>query len=254
MNRCLSVLLERVFRGPRLWSNSELRKTAPLFSGSVVNVSGWRDLDKSVPNYREYLFGDCNEGVPYRSYFTNAKSYTVTNHPKDAKIGDAENLLDLEDTLPEAYRGRFDVAFSHTVLEHVFHVFKAFENLCAMSRDVVILIVPFAQLVHDYRSGYKDYWRFTPFALDELFSRHGFTVLYRASNRSFQSSIYFFYVASRKPEKWRPLFHAKDLEHDLTHLNLGQNMFPLAAVHLRIEEALRRIFSRMKKGMVDGSR
>ena len=248
MKRVREHIFEGIFRKPRLWSNRELRRIAPLFTGAVVNVSGWNDSDKSVSSCREYFCGDYNEGIPYVSYFTNATSYTVTNYPKDKKIQNTEgHLLDLENALPESYRNKFDVVFCHTVLEHIFDIFKAFENLCLMSKDVIILIVPFAQEVHDYRKGYKDYWRFTPFGLDALFKRNGFSVLYRSSNNSFQSSIYYFYVASRKPGKWERHFRQKRLESDLKMLNVGNHMFPIASIHLRLEEELRRIASRIKK-------
>lgn len=248
MKRVREQIFEGIFRKPRLWSNRELLRIAPLFTGAVVNVSGWNDSDKSVSSCREYFWGDYNEGIPYESYFTNATSYTVTNYWKDKKNRDVKgDFLDLEQSLPAHYRNRFDAVLCHTVLEHVFDVFKAVENLCLMSKDILILIVPFAQTVHDYRNGYKDYWRFTPFALDELLKRNGLTVLYRSSNKTLQSSIYYFYVSSRNPERWKQHFRRTGLERDLRKLNLGNHMFPIASIHLRFEEELRRIASRIKK-------
>lgn len=46
-----TMLCEGVFRRPRLWSNSELKKIAHLFEGWVVNVSAWKDLDKSATTH-----------------------------------------------------------------------------------------------------------------------------------------------------------------------------------------------------------
>lgn len=243
---------EGIFRGPRLWSNKELKKIAHLFQGSVVNVSAWRDLDKSIKSYGEYIRGDCNAGVPYRSYFVNAEKYSITNYPKDAGKGGPEAKtaadgpyesmidLDLEEELPRDLVGKFDVVLSHTVLEHVFNVNKAFANLCSMSQDIVILVVPFVQMVHDFNGNYRDYWRFTPFALDRLFEANGYTVLYRAGSDLCQTSLYYFYVASRKPDNWSEHFHPEPLESQLENLNTGGRVFPLARLHLRFEMLLRR--------------
>jgi len=50
INHLISPLLptriDNKFQVPRIWSNAELRKFAHLFSGSIVNVSGWIDKDK----------------------------------------------------------------------------------------------------------------------------------------------------------------------------------------------------------------
>lgn len=243
---------EGIFRGPRLWSNQELKKIAHLFRGWVVNVSAWRDLDKSIGSYGEYILGDCNAGVPYRSYFLNAEKYSITNYPSDTgresldaqaiADGSYESVigLDLDEALPDDLVGKFDVVFSHTVLEHVFNVNQAFANLCDMSKDIVILVVPFVQVVHDFKGNYRDYWRFTPFVLDRLFETNGYTVLYRAGSDLYQSSIYYFYVASRQPECWSDHFHAEPLESQLDGLNIGARVFPFARLHLFLETAMRK--------------
>ena len=44
------------FRTPRIWSNSELAKFSGLFTGDVVNVSGWNDFDKQSNRYKDYVF------------------------------------------------------------------------------------------------------------------------------------------------------------------------------------------------------
>lgn len=251
------MLYEGVFRRPRLWSNRELRKIAHLFQGWVVNVSAWKDLDKSVSSYRDYILGDYDGGIPYRSYFINADKYTITNYPEDKKRGsldlrrtdwiyDSEIALDLEENLPDELVGKFDVVFCHTTLEHVFNLFKACENLCLMSKDIVIIVVPFIQIVHDYGGDYRDYWRFTPFGLDRLFEENGFTVLYRSSSNLFQSSIYYFYVASREPEKWEEHFQPIPLEDQLKQLNTAGNVFPFANIHLKFEVALRKLAQFLK--------
>ena len=252
MAKFKNVLYEGIFRRPRLWSNNELSRIAHLFDGWVVNVSAWKDMDKSVSSYRDYILGDYDDGIPYRSYFINADKYSITNYPRDKERGfldsqktncvyDSEIALDLEEDLPIELVKKFDVVFCHTVLEHVFNVFKVFENLCLMSKDTVIIVVPFVQKVHDYGGGYRDYWRFTPFALDRLFEENGFTVLYRSSCNLVQSSIYYFYVASRDPQQWEEHFRPVPLEKELKQINTGDNVLPLGNVHLKFERALRRV-------------
>ena len=181
--------MDRIFRLPRVWSNQELKKFASSFSGDVVNVSAWNDGDK--------------EGACYRDYFTNAGSYTITNYRAEARgLQGFENelFLDLTKDLPEALINRFDVVFNHTVLEHIFEVEKAFENLCLLSRDVVILVVPFLQKMH---ADYGDYWRFTPEAVKKLFERNGSSVQYLSFNSHLNASVYIFCIGTKNPEKWR---------------------------------------------------
>jgi len=246
------MLYEGIFRRPRLWSNNELKKIAYLFEGWVVNVSGWRDLDKTVGSYREYILGDYDSGVPYRSYFINATKYSITNYPQDTSRGfvnsqkansvyDSEIALNLEEELPNELIRKFDVVFCHTTLEHIFNIFKAFENLCLMSKDIVIVVVPFVQIVHDYQGDYKDYWRFTPFILDRLFEEKNFTILYRSSSNLFHSSIYYFYVASREPQKWEKYFQPIRLKEQLKQLNIGDSIFPFADIHSKFEAMLRKL-------------
>lgn len=90
--------------------------------------------------------------------------------------------------------------FNHTTLEHVFEVRKAFANLCAMSRDVVIVVVPFSQVQHESES-YGDFWRFTPTCLRQLFEENGMTVIYEAESPYRHASIYLVFVAARHPER-----------------------------------------------------
>lgn len=240
----MKLIYEGVFRRPRLWSNEELKQVAHLFSGSVVNVSGWRDLDKNV-GYRQYILGDYDGGTEYESYFENADEYYITNYPEDDDRGSSKKTneiqLDLEKKLPEDLIQRFDVVYNHTTLEHVLDVFQAFENLCAMSSDVVIITVPFIQRVHDYQGSYEDYWRLTPFAIDRLFEENGFTVLYRSSNSSISSSIYYFYIATRNPNKWEDEFEIVPIEKQINELNTGRSIPIIASIHLRLERLLRKV-------------
>ncbi len=177
---------------PRRWSNAELRRFAPLLGGDVVNVSGWQDADR--------------QGGRYRDYFTKGCFYAITNYPgarglADGAVGSIP--LDLEATLPDSMRAAFDVVFCHTVMEHVFDGRAAFMNLAGMSRDVLILIVPFMQGEHYDSGSYGDYWRFTPMVLGELFSNAQMSLIYLSSNDNPWWPIYLFAVGSRRPERWR---------------------------------------------------
>ncbi|MFK7971029.1 MAG: hypothetical protein AB8F95_11710 [Bacteroidia bacterium] len=182
-------MVDRKFRAARVWSNRELEKVASLFKGDIANISGWTDTDK--------------EGSTYKDYFNQASSYSISNYKSDARgfQGDQENefFLDLEQTLDPAMEEKFDVVFNHTVLEHVFEVGTAFENLCKLSKDVVIVVVPFLQEQH---ADYGDYWRFTPLVLDKLFEKNGLKTLYLNFNDESKASIYMFAIGSKNPDQW----------------------------------------------------
>jgi hypothetical protein len=161
---------------------------AHLFPGHVVNVSGWQDKDK--------------EGRLYKDYFKQATDYTVTNYsPSHSNHHANEIALDLEKNLPRNLHGKFDVVLSHTNLEHIFNVFKAFENHCLMTKDIVIVIVPFIQQQHE-TDEYKDYWRFTPSCLRALFEMNGLSTIYEAYNDEPHQVTYLLFVGSKLPEKW----------------------------------------------------
>jgi len=185
----------RVFKVPREWSNRELRRFGGLFTGEVVNVSGWKDEDK--------------EGGAYRDYFPNAASYTVTNFERgygyQGRPG--EILLDLTVPLRDDPKRRFDVVFNHTTLEHIYNTDLAFDNLCEMSRDVVIIVVPFLQPVHEGEDGaYSDFWRFSPAAVRKMFEEKGLTPLHVSYNDDWLSSVYVFGIATRDPARWASRF------------------------------------------------
>jgi hypothetical protein len=176
---------------PRRWSNTEMRRWGPLFQGEVINVSGWDDRDK--------------EGGYYSDYFPNKSSYVISNiGGARAATGAANEIyLDLTADLPQKLYKRFDVVFNHTTLEHIFDVLKAVANLCALSRDIVIIVVPFRQPVHFESGSFVDYWRFTPFALEKLFKINGFEVIYCSYNKNPLFNIYLFCIGSCNAEKWR---------------------------------------------------
>lgn len=188
----MSLFVDRVHRLPRIWSNRELEKYAHLFHGDVVNVSGWRDVDK--------------EGKKYKDYFFNANSYSITNYKEEARgiqgLKD-EIFLDLEKELEKDLLGKFDLVFNHTTLEHIYDAKKAFENLCILSNDVVIIVLPFLQ---QYHASYGDYWRFTPLAIKKMFEENGYKLLYQSFNNHKDSSVYTFTIASKNINKWEKFF------------------------------------------------
>lgn len=181
----------RQFRLPRCWSNQELRRLAALFHGDIVNVSAGDDVDK--------------QGATYAEYFVNKHDYYITNYAPGAfrgyKSRSNEIYLDLRAPLPPNLLHRFDVAFNHTTLEHVFEIHAAFATLCALSRDIVIVVVPFAQVQHE-NNAYEDFWRLTPTCLRRLFQDNGFTTVYESESPQVDASIYLLFVASRHPDKW----------------------------------------------------
>jgi hypothetical protein len=182
----------RVSRLARQWSNAELRKFAGWFTGDIANVSGWRDEDK--------------QGARYADYFAGKTSYTITNYKREARgfQGSAgEIFLDLEAPLPPELTGRFDAVFNHTVLEHVYKFQTAFANLCALSRDAVIIVVPWLQ---PYHGDYGDYWRFSPLAVKRMYEDNGLTPLYISFNEEAFTSVYVFALGVKHPERWRDRF------------------------------------------------
>jgi hypothetical protein len=184
-------------RRPRRFSNLVLRKYLAHMSGDIVNVSGWRDSDK--------------EGGRYRDYYAASGRYVVSRvvgeGGMDAEIPtDCEAVyLDLNQPLNDELLRKFDVVFCHTVLEHVFDAATALRNLALLSRDVVVVVVPFSQSVH-YTDSYLDYHRFAPYALREFFEREGFSVLLSDHNAQPFFPVYIIFIASRMPDKHRAYF------------------------------------------------
>jgi hypothetical protein len=196
--RKLSFRHKGFARIPRVWSNAELRRIGPLLSGSVLNCSGWCDEDKG--------------GGFYRDYFPDATDYHVSMPELRAYRGDRPGverrpdvLIDLEAGIADrGLDGRYDVVFSHTVLEHVFDFFAAFRVLCQLSRDAVVVVVPWCQRVHestDANDTYFDFWRFSPRAIQRLFDQNGLAMIYLNGNEHRHSSTYYLSVGSRCPER-----------------------------------------------------
>jgi hypothetical protein len=208
-----------LFRRPRYWTNLQLRRIAPHFTGDVVNVSGWADEDKF--------------GSTYREYFINARSYVVSNWRGGPQRGIRRFLpdsipLDLDFPLREELHLAFDCALVHTVLEHVWNIFQAVENLCNLCRDSVIVIVPFVQAFHGFQAGpsptdgFSDYWRFTPFAVEKLFCDWGLKAVYRQGVDIPGTSLYYLFVFSRFPETYFRIFGPPN---ELGSLPLGADIY-----------------------------
>lgn len=185
------MLNDKKYRLPRIWSNKELKKFSNIFKGHIINVSGWKDEDK--------------EGNKYKDYFKNASKYTITNYKKEARgfQGKAgEIFLNLEKELPKRLINKFDVVFNHTTLEHIYNVKKAFKNLCKMSKDIVILVVPFLQ---EFHGNYGDYWRFSHQAVERMFKENEMNIIYMNYNNRKSESVYIFAIASKNASKWKEI-------------------------------------------------
>jgi hypothetical protein len=198
--------VDRKFRLARKWSNVELKKVSELFNGKVINVSAGENIDK--------------EGATYDTYFKNAQEFWQSNHNPGSFRGftgkEKELLINLEETLPTELKSSFDVVFNHTTLEHIFDIFTAFKNLCLLSNDIVIIVVPFVQEQHE-NSSFQDFWRFTPTCLRKLFRNNGLETIYESANTDFNAATYLFFVGSKHPERWvqkmpafKPVMNAGD--------------------------------------------
>lgn len=181
----------------RKWSNRELKKISFFLFGDFIHVSGADDKDE--------------EGDFYRNYFPNLSSYTLTNYSQRTNSGE-DFFLDLEAELPQRMKGKYDVVYNHTTLEHIFDIQKAFKNLCFLSKDIVVVVVPFIQCQHE-TAAFSDYWRFTPSCLRRLFAENRMTVVYESFSNIVNDANYIFFVASKFPHRWKgTLPHYRKLE------------------------------------------
>lgn len=189
----------RLDQEPRRWSNRQLKSLAPRFRGDILNVSGWRDEDK--------------EGGFYRDYFSAATSYKVTNYygtdgPDDGMQDSV--FLDLEAELPETFDQCCDLAWTHTVLEHLQDVETAFINLGKLSRDLLLVVVPWMQDEHYSPGLYGDYWRFTPMGMQRLMRLAGCELICLQANDQPWYPVYLLAIGSKDPSRWGDTFPAID--------------------------------------------
>ena len=128
------------------------------------SLVGPRILETGARRYAEHSTLDL------RAAFPRAESYVGM----DLEDGDGVDVVcDLRWEFPQvlsAVKGAsFDTVFCISVLEHVDDVFKAAKNISRLMKPegLLFLSVPFVFRHHGYPS---DYWRFTPEALEFLFS------------------------------------------------------------------------------------
>ena len=178
---------------PRYWSNDELRLAASHFphGARVINVSGWHDQDK--------------EGGVYRGYFSKPTIYHISNYDGDHARGTntpTDIKVNLSQPLPREYEAAYDIAFSHTVLEHLENPHFGFEQIARLTRDMIITVVPFKQKLHFENGMFGDYFRFTPFTMRRWHEQNGFTILYESYTPRPSLDVYLFYVGTKNPTKY----------------------------------------------------
>ncbi len=199
----------------RFYSNQILRQYCQAFTGDIINVSGWQDSDKQGNFYRNY----------YKSYskYTISNIYGVNGMPENISSEIDSIFLDLNNPIPKTLKSRYDVVFTHTVLEHIYDTQQALENLAALSKDVVITVMPFSQSVH-YTNSYSDFVRLTPYYLKKFFEEKGFTVLLSTANENPYYTVYIIFIVSKFPERYKDFFIKAPLRYDiqLTPLRWGK--------------------------------
>lgn len=187
-------ILNKDFIQPRTFTNAMLKHYAPVFTGDIINVSGWKDEDQN--------------GAYYKDYFSNATSYSLSNAGESCKgMGsrDDEFKIDLSIPINNNLKNKYDVVFNHTTLEHIYEVKTAFKNLCDMSRDVVVLIVPVLQQIH-FNEGYGDYNRLTTMGVVKSFEENGFETIVLQTNEQQFAPIYCLAIAVRGNSKYKQIF------------------------------------------------
>lgn len=207
-------VLERSDIQPRHFSNKMLRKYAPGLKGRVINISGWKDED--------------GDGGHYRDYFSNVSDYSISNIKGQLKglgsAGDSyeEIELDLLAEIPEELNQAYDVVYNHTTLEHVFDFQAAFRHLCELSSDIVIIVVPVMQQIHQ-TGDFGDYWRPTTMTIARLFMENGFEPLVVKCNDQPFAPVYCFAIGTRKPEKHSTSI-PKDIDYQMGRYNYGATL------------------------------
>jgi len=199
---------------PRNFSNVMLRKYSNYFSGNVINVSGWIDKD--------------GQGGHYIDYFKNASSYTVSNVGDQKKgfgsIGSEykEIEINLLKEISSEFKGAFNVVFNHTTLEHIYDFKGAFKNLCDLSNDAVIIVVPVMQQIH-HTEDFGDYWRPTTMTIAKMFLDNGLEPLVIKCNDQPFAPIYCFAIGSKKPELYKEKF-AKEVDFQMGAYSYGSSL------------------------------
>jgi hypothetical protein len=99
---------------------------------------------------------------------------------------------------------------------------------------------------------YGDYWRFTPLAIKKMFEENGMTVLYSSFSNYKRASVYLFFIASKKPEKWiDKIFNEFNYKCKKDPLDVFENHTGCRVINnswlFRITSSLRMMLFKMKK-------
>ena len=208
----------------RSWSNERLKyisKLLPKFE-YAINVSGHLDSDK--------------EGCLYREYF-KAKNYEISRYPDD-KVYSNPNVqitIDLDadsSQIGEEHFQKYDLVFTHTVLEHIKNPFQAFENFEKLlaPNGLLINIVPFVYKFHYIEKNFNDYWRYTPHSIDLLHKNSSLFTNFIDVGPNRGSEKYLLSVASRYEQI--PNFNFSSKSFSKWNGSLGDNSYNLLFKYL----------------------
>jgi hypothetical protein len=170
----------------RTYSNVSLKRILPLLDvTSVLNVSGWDDGDKEGGRYSDY-------------YPQKVTKYEVSHFENDYLRSDTDLskiVINLEDVNYQAVE-KFELVFSHTVLEHVFDQQNSFRIMCNLAEKYVVGVVPMINVLH-WEETYGDYWRFTPHGIRKLFENNEFKLVHLEIGPTSSISQYIIFVGAR---------------------------------------------------------
>lgn len=130
----------------RRLSNKLLKNWARGCKGHILSVGSGTDDDGT--------------GRTYKSYFTEAKSYTTSEVFANEYC---DMVLDVRD-MRLATTGSYDTVVCYCVLEHVDDCGAGFRECCRVLKPggKLILGLPFMQKMHKVP---QDFWRFTEYAI-----------------------------------------------------------------------------------------
>jgi len=165
-----------------------IAKNLPEFENGI-NVSGYLDSDK--------------ENNFYVNYF-RINNYVISIYDNDKSYSNRESaiIIDLDGSAIKenaTHFQKYDLVFSHTVLEHVKNPFLAFSNLeyLLAPNGVLISVVPFIYKFHFSDGDFGDYWRYTPHSLKLLHEKTGLYINLMEVGPSNGYEKYIITVASR---------------------------------------------------------
>jgi SAM-dependent methyltransferase len=217
----------------RSWSNDRLKhiaKSLPNFE-HAINVSGNLDSDK--------------QGGLYRDYF-QVENYEISSYPDDKAYSNPLMQINIDldaDTsqINKEHFQKYDLVFTHTVLEHIKNPFQAFQNMEKLlaPNGILITVAPFIYKFHYSGENFGDYWRYTPHSIDLLHKSNGlFTNLMEVGpDKGYEK--YLISLATRKNEITNFSFDEEDFS-KWNH-SLGDNSYNLLIRYLK-----NRIFDSIK--------